>query len=94
MDSQSLAHDTKDMRIAGCDVHLRFHQAGDGQWFIDATFRCGIADHSRQQSLTSGPCATREEAEQTVLGLVGERLGHNVDRHTSRIHNPTEQNPQ
>ena len=96
MESQdrTLSNDTKDIRIAGCDVHLTFHQEGTGRWSIHATFRCGIGENSRERSVSSGLCPTREEAEQIVLGRVGDRLGHNVDRHTSRVNNPTEKNPQ
>ena len=86
--------DTKDIRIAGCDVHLTFHQGGGERWYVEATFRCGVGEKRREESVDSGPCATREEAEQMVLGRVGHRLGHNVDSHTSRVKNPTEKNPQ
>ncbi len=92
--NRSLSNDSKDMRIAGCDVHLTFLQAGGDQWSVEATFRCGVGEKRRRESVHSGPCATREEAEHIVLGRVGDRLGHNVDSHTSRVHNPTEHNPQ
>ena len=83
----------KDIRIAGCDVHLTFHQSNDDQWSIEAAFRCGVQEKKREEFVSSGPCATREEAEQIVLGRVGDMLGHNVDSHTSRVNNPTEKNP-
>jgi len=86
--------DTKDIRIVGCDVHLTFHQGGGEQWYVEATFRCGVGEKRREESVDSGPCATREEAEQIVLGRVGHMLGHNVDSHTSPVKNPTEKNPQ
>ena len=92
--NRSRSHDSQDIRIAGCDVHLTFRQASGDQWSVEATFRCGVGDKRREESVHSGPCATREEAEQLVLGRVGDSLGHNVDRHTSRVNNPTEHNPQ
>lgn len=92
--NRPVSNDTKDIRIAGCDVHLIFHQAGGKQWSVKATFRCGVGEKRREESVDSGPCATREEAEQVVLERVGHMLGHNVDSHTSRVNNPTEKNPQ
>lgn len=91
--NRRVSNDTKDIRIVGCDVHLTFRQVGGDQWSVEATFRCGVGDKRREQSVDSGPCATREEAEQLVLGRVGDMLGHNVDSHTSRVTNPTEKNP-
>lgn len=91
---QSLSSDIKDIRVAGCDVHLTFHQAGGSQWSVEAAFRCGVGDSRREETVDSGPCATREEAEQLVLGRVSELLGHNVDRHSSPVNNPTEKNSQ
>lgn len=90
---QSQSSDSKDIRMAGCDVHLTFHQTAGNQWAAEATFRCGVEDKQREESTGSGPCATREEAEQRVLGRVSDMLGHNVDRHTSRVNNPTEEHP-
>ncbi|MDR4480687.1 MAG: hypothetical protein R3B37_13215 [Nitrospira sp.] len=88
-----MSNDTKNIRITGCDVHLTFHAVGDGRWTVDGIVHCGTGEKSDEQAVTSGPCASREAAEQDVLERVGHILGHNVDRHTSRIENPTEKNP-
>lgn len=90
---QSQSSDSKAIRMAGCDVHLTFHQTDGSQWSAEASFRCGVEEKRREESVHSGPCATREEAEQLVLGRVSDMLGHNVDRHTSRVNNPTEEHP-
>ena len=88
-----MSNDTKDIRITGCDVHVTFHAAGDGRWSADATVGCGVGHNLAEQSVASGPCSTREAAEQEVLARDGEVLGRNVDRNTSRVENPTEKNP-
>jgi hypothetical protein len=88
-----MSNDTKDIRITGCDVHLIFHASSDGRWSVNGTVRCGVGDKASEQSVTSGPCSTREAAEQEALARVGEALGRNVDRQTSPLESPTEKNP-
>lgn len=78
--------DVKDMVIAGCRVHLAFHQEGGG-WWVKGTIRCGLEEKGDQYAFRTSLCATREAAEQSALSRVGEHLGNNVDRNTSRVTN-------
>ena len=78
--------DVKDMKVAGCDVHLAFERATGG-WTVVGTLASGTAENKNQESITSGPWATRDIAEQHALEEITKLLGNNEDRHTSRVHN-------
>ncbi len=89
MSSESISSDMKHMKIAGCDVQLVFlHSRGD--WTVVGTLSSGIAENANKETITSGPWATRDLAEQKALEQITELLGHNVDRSTSRVNNPGE----
>lgn len=79
--------DTKDIQIAGCQVHLTYHALDDGRWTVQGIVRCGAEEQSKEQSVTAGPCESREAAEKEALDRVGKALGHNEDRSTSRVKN-------
>ncbi|MBA3752971.1 MAG: hypothetical protein H0X01_02250 [Nitrospira sp.] len=79
--------DTKDIQIAGCLVHLTYQALDDGRWTVVGVVRCGIEEQIEQQSVATGPCATREAAEKDALERVSKVLGNNVDRSTSRVKN-------
>ncbi|MBA2487687.1 MAG: hypothetical protein H0V35_16620 [Nitrospira sp.] len=78
-----MPEDTKDIQIAGCQVHLTYQALDDGRWTVVGVVRCGI----EEQSVATGPCATREAAEKDALERVSKVLGNNVDRSTSRVKN-------
>jgi hypothetical protein len=79
----------KDMKIAGCDVQLVFLNSG-ADWTVVSTLSSGTAENKNKETMTSGPWATRDLAEQKALEEITELLGHNEDRSTSRVHNPGE----
>lgn len=81
--------DVKDMKVAGCDVHLAFVPSGDG-WTVVGTVASGIGENKNEETITSGPCSTRDQAEHKALEAITKLLGHNEDRHTSRVNNPGE----
>lgn len=81
--------DVKDMKVAGCDVHLAFVRANAG-WTVVGTLASGTAENKNKESITSGPWGTRDVAEQKALEEITKLLGNNEDRHTSRVHNPGE----
>ncbi len=81
--------DVKDMKVAGCDVHLAFVKAKEG-WIVVGTVASGISENKNKETITSGPWANRDQAEQLALEALMKLLGHNVDRHTSRVNNPGE----
>lgn len=81
--------DVKDMKVAGCDVHLAFVQAKEG-WMVVGTVASGTGENKNKETITSGPYATRDQAEQQALEALTKLLGYNVDRHTSRVNNPGE----
>ena len=84
------SRDVKDMKIAGCDVHLAFLPS-HGDWTVVGTLTSGTAENAKQETITSGPWATRDLAEQKALEQISALLGHNEDRSTSRVNNPGEQ---
>ncbi|NGZ94550.1 MAG: hypothetical protein CV089_00190 [Nitrospira sp. WS110] len=90
MSPQDITRDMKDMKIAGCDVHLVFVRS-EGDWTVVGTLTSGTADNKRKETITSGPWATRDLAEQKALEQITTRLGHNEDRSTSRVNNPGEE---
>jgi hypothetical protein len=81
--------DTKDIQIAGCQVHLTYHALDDGRWTVQGIVQCGADENSAEQPVTTGPCESREAAEMEALDQVGKVLGHNEDRSTSRVKNWT-----
>lgn len=89
MPSENISRDTKDMKIAGCDVQLVFLNSG-GDWTVVGTLSSGTAENKNKEAITSGPWSTRDLAEQKALERITELLGHNEDRSTSRVNNPGE----
>ncbi|MGE0469341.1 MAG: hypothetical protein AB7L09_22680 [Nitrospira sp.] len=89
MPSQDISRDMKNMKIAGCDVQLLFVNS-DGDWTVVGTLASGIAENKKKETITSGPWAMRDLAEQKALEQITLLLGHNEDRSTSRVHNPGE----
>lgn len=89
MSSENSERDTKDMKIAGCDVQLAFLNSGD-KWTVVGTLSSGTADNKNKETITTGPWATRDLAEQKALEQITKLLGHNEDRSTSRVNNPGE----
>jgi hypothetical protein len=89
MSSQDNPRDMKNMKIAGCDVQLLFLNSG-GDWTVVGTLASGIAENKNKETITSGPWATRDLAEQKALEQITKLLGHNEDRSTSRVNNPGE----
>lgn len=81
--------DVKDMKVAGCDVHLSFVQATVG-WTVVGTVASGTGENKNKESITTGPWASRDVAEEKALEELTKLLGHNEDRNTSRVHNPGE----
>lgn len=90
MSPEDLTRDMKDMNIAGCDVELVFLESQD-KWTVVATITSGIAENRNKETITSGPWATRDFAEQKALEQITTLLGHNEDRSTSRVNNPGEE---
>lgn len=90
MSPEDLTRDMKDMKIAGCDVELVFLESQD-KWTVVATITSGIAENRNKETITSGPWATRDLAEQKALEQITTLLGHNEDRSTSRVNNPGEE---
>lgn len=82
-----MSEDTKDLQIAGCQVHLTYHALADGRWTVLGIVRCGVAEKMEEQSVATGPFPTREEAEQDALDRVSKVLGNNTDRSSSRVKN-------
>ena len=41
--------DTKDIRIAGCPVHVEYHANADGTWTLQGTIQCGVEDQRAVQ---------------------------------------------
>lgn len=79
---EDAAQDTEDMKIAGCDVHLVFVQSND-TWTVVGTISSGTAENKHKETVTSGPWATRDLAEEHSLEEIANLLGNNVDRTTS-----------
>ncbi|HEY6084722.1 MAG TPA: hypothetical protein VIU63_04965 [Nitrospira sp.] len=75
------------MNIAGCAVRLIFHPSGQGRWSIEGTVHCGIEENRTHQSIQTGACASREEAEHIAINQITALLGKNTDRNTSRVRN-------
>lgn len=90
MSPQDISRDIKDIKIAGCDVHLVFLQS-QGDWTVVGTLASGTAENKHKETITSGPWVTRDLAEQKALEQIMTLLGHNEDRSSSRVHNPGEQ---
>ena len=78
---------TKDLQMAGCQVHLTYHALEDGRWTVSGVVQCGIAENKGEQSVATEPFSTREAAEQSALEKLGVILGTNVDRNNSRVKN-------
>lgn len=66
--NRSLPDGSKDMRIAGCDVRLTFRQSAGDRWSVEATFRCGVGERRRQESVHSGLCAPVKKRSKRFLG--------------------------
>lgn len=79
--------ETKDLRIAGCPVHLTYHANTDGTWTVQGAVQCGVEDQRAIQLVTVGPCPDRETGEKDLFDRIATLLGHNEDRSTSRIKN-------
>ena len=79
--------DTKDIRIAGCPVHVEYHANADGTWTLQGTIQCGVEDQRAIQLVTVGPHPDRETGEKDLFDRIATRLGRNEDRNTSRIKN-------
>jgi hypothetical protein len=79
--------DTKDIRIAGCLVHVSYHANTDGTWTIQGAVQCGVEDQRAIQLVTAGPYPDRETGEKHLFDRIATLLGHNEDRNTSRIKN-------
>ena len=82
-----MSEETKDLQMAGCQVHLTFHALSGGQWTVVGVVRCGVDENQGEQSVATGPFPSREEAEQDALGRIGNILGNNIDRSSSRVKN-------
>lgn len=82
-----MPEDTKDLQMAGCQVHLTYHALADGRWTVLGIVRCGADRNQTEQSVATGPFPTREEAEQDALDRLGKILGNNIDRSSSRVKN-------
>jgi hypothetical protein len=82
-----MPEDAKDIQVAGCQVHLTYHALADGGWTVMGVVRCGGAEKVEEQSVATGPFATREAAEKDALDRLGKVLGNNIDRSTSRVKN-------
>lgn len=82
-----MPEDTKDMQMAGCQVHLTYHALADGRWTVLGIVRCGIDERIEEQSVATGPFPTREAAEKDALARIGKALGNNIDRSSSRLKN-------
>ena len=82
-----MSEDTKDLLMAGCQVHLTFHALADGRWTVLGIVRCGVESNQSEQSVVTEPFPSREEAEQDALSKLGNILGHNIDRSSSRVKN-------
>ena len=82
-----MSQDTKDIQMAGCQVHLTYHALSDGRWTVLGILRCGIGEKMEEQSVATGPFPTREAAEKDALDRLGRLLGNNIDRSSSRITN-------
>jgi len=80
----------KDMKIAGCDVHLVFLRSYD-MWTVVGTLSSGTDENKTKETVTSGPWTTRDVAEQKALEEITKLLGNNEDRSTSRVNNPGEE---
>jgi hypothetical protein len=82
-----MTEDTKDLQMAGCQVHLIYQALADGYWKVQGTVHCGLGENRGEQSVETGPFMTREAAEQDALDRLGTILGTNVDRSSSRVKN-------
>ena len=82
-----MSEDTKDLQMAGCQVHLTFHALAGGQWTVVGVVRCGVDENQSEQSVATAPFPSREEAEQDALSRLGNILGTNIDRSSSRVKN-------
>ncbi|MCC2640060.1 MAG: hypothetical protein K0S45_473 [Nitrospira sp.] len=82
-----MADDTKEIQIAGCQVQLTYHALADGRWTVQGIVRCGTGEKTGEQPVATGPCESREAAEREALERVGQVLGRNEDRSTSRVKN-------
>ena len=77
------SEDSKDMQIAGCQVHLTYHALADGRWTVMGIVRCGVAEQMIEESVATGPFPTREAAEKDALDRLSKILGNNIDRSSS-----------
>jgi hypothetical protein len=82
-----LSGDTKDIRIAGCHVHVTYHANPDGTWSLQGAVQCGAEDQRAVQLVTVGPCPDRDIGEKDLFHRIATHLGRNEDRSTSRIKN-------
>ena len=82
-----MSEDTKNLQMAGCQVHLTFHALADGRWTVLGIVRCGIESNQGEQSVAPGPFPSRDEAEQDALNRIANILGNNIDRSSSRVTN-------
>ena len=82
-----MSEDTKNLQMAGCQVHLTFHALADGRWTVLGIVRCGVESNQGEQSVATGPFPSREEAEQDALNRIASILGNNTDRSSSRVKN-------
>lgn len=82
-----MPEDSKDIQIAGCQVHLTYHALADGRWTVMGIVRCGVAEQVVEESVATGPFPTREAAEKDALDRLGKVLGNNIDRSSSRVKN-------
>lgn len=79
--------DTKDMKIAGCPVHVTYHAHPDGTWIVQGSVQCGAEDQRTSQIVTVGPYPDRDTGEKDLFDRIATLLGQNEDRNTSRIKN-------
>ena len=82
-----MTENTKDLQMAGCQVHLTYQARADGCWKFQGIVQCGLGENRGEQSVETGPFPTREAAEQDALDRLGKILGTNVDRSSSRVKN-------
>lgn len=77
------------MVIDGCQVRLAFRPVGNGQWKVEGKVQCGIDDHCNERSFLTEDRDSREAAEKEALCRITHLWGHNVDRNTSQVKNPS-----
>ncbi|HSE60202.1 MAG TPA: hypothetical protein VLA99_15990 [Nitrospiraceae bacterium] len=79
--------DRKDMKIAGCPVHVTYHANPNGTWIVQGAVQCGAEDQRTSQIVTVGPHPDRDTGEKDLFDRIATLLGRNEDRNTSRIKN-------